>query len=96
MRTVSDIIEKVKRWIIIKYITFFFLGLIFLLFFWYHLSSFGAVYQNTQIYIIKNTSICLGISLIYPFIINKFPSLFRSCSLSNNNRNCINKISKFL
>ena len=35
--------ERAKRCIIIKYITFFCLGSIFLIFFWYYLSSFGAV-----------------------------------------------------
>ena len=88
--------EKAKKCIVIKYITFFCLGLIFLLFFWYFLSSFGAVYQNTQIYIIINTSICLGISLLYPFIINILPANFRICALSNKNRESLFKISKIL
>ena len=93
---VEDKMGKAKKRIIIKYITFFSLGLIFLLFFWYYLSSFGAVYQNTQVYIIINTSICLGISILYPFIINILPAIFRICSLSNKKRRCIYKISKIL
>ena len=88
--------EKAKKCIIIKYIIFFCLGLVFLFFFWYYLSSFGAVYQNTQIYIIINTSICLGISLLYPFIINILPVIFRMCALSNINSKCIYNISKIL
>ena len=47
-------IEKVKRDIVIKHIIFFVISIIFLIFFWYYLSSFGAVYQNTQIYLIKH------------------------------------------
>ena len=88
--------ERAKRCIIIKYITFFCLGSIFLIFFWYYLSSFGAVYQNTQVYIIINTSICIGLSLLYPFIINILPVIFRTCALSNKNGNCIYKTSKIL
>ena len=96
IENVYDKMEKAKKCITIKYITFFCLGLIFLSFFWYYLSSFGAVYQNTQIYIIINTSICLGISLLYPFIINILPAIFRICSLSNKNNECLFKFSKIL
>ena len=92
----SDKTVKTKKHIIIKYRIFFCLGLVFLLFFWYYLSSFGAVYQNTQIYIIKNTSICLGLSLLYPFIINILPAVLRISALSNTNRKCMYKISRIL
>ena len=50
----NSISEKVRKNLIIKYIIFFILGLIFLVFFWMLLSSFGAVYPNTQIFIFKN------------------------------------------
>ena len=90
------IIEKAKRCIIIKYIVFFILSILFLSFFWYYLSSFGAVFQNTQIYIIKNTSICIGVSLLYPFIINIFLSIFIIYSLSDKNRKWSYNFSKFL
>ena len=41
--------------IIFIYDIFFISGIIFLGFFWILLSSFGAVYPNTQIFIFKNT-----------------------------------------
>ena len=50
-----EISYKVKKNLIIKYIIFFIVGIIFLFFFWMLLSSFGAVYPNTQIFIFKNT-----------------------------------------
>ena len=52
-----DISDKAKRCIKIKYICFYCLSILFLLFFWYYLSSFGAVYQNTQIYLINFTQV---------------------------------------
>ena len=55
---------KVRKCLIIKYICFYIFGTFFLLFLWYYLSSFGAVYKNTQIYLIKNTLISVGFSLI--------------------------------
>ena len=96
LEEIDEIVHKTKRCISIKYICFFVLSIIFLSFFWYYLSSFGAVFQNTQIYIIKNTSICIGFSLIYPFVINIFPSIFRIHSMSDKNRKCSFNISKFL
>ena len=93
---ISDVLHKVKRCLVLKYICFFVLSLIFLIFFWYYLSSFGAVFQNTQIYIVKNTSICYAFALIYPFIINILPSIFRIYSLSDKKRKWVYNISKFL
>ena len=83
IRTIDDKINKVKRCIIIKYICFFILSILFLIFFWYYLSSFGAVYQNTQFYSIKNTLICFGISFIYPFFINVLPTVLRIYAITN-------------
>ena len=40
--------------LIIKYIIFFVANILSLLLFWFYLSSFCAVYKNTQIYLIKN------------------------------------------
>ena len=92
-----DKAEKIKRILVIKYICFFIAGLLFLIFLWYYLSSFCAVYQNTQIYLVKNTLISFGLSLIYPFIINLIPSILRIYSLKEyeKNRECIFDISKF-
>ena len=88
--------EKVKKCLIIKYICFFILSPLIISFFWYKLSSFGAVYQNTQKYVIINTLISFGLELLYTFIINIIPSFLRILSLRNNNKECIYKISKII
>jgi len=87
--------DKVKRKLIIKYTLFFILGTIFLGFFWMLLSSFGAVYPNTQIFIFKNTLISFVLALLYPFFINAFPCIFRMASLNSKNEYMF-KLSKFL
>ena len=92
----SDKAYQVKKCIRIKYICFFCLCILFLIFFWYYLSSFGAVYQNTQIYLIKNILISFSFSLIYPFIINIFPVILRIYSLKESNGECIFKFSKII
>ena len=90
--------DKEKKNMIIKYIIFFIAGILFLFFFWMLLSSFGAVYPNTQIFIFKNTLISFSLSMFYPFLFNIFPSLFRSCALNSKQKNieCIYNFSKLL
>ena len=79
----------------LKYICFFVSSFIFLLFFWYYLSCFCAVYKNTQIYLIQTTLISYIISLIYPFIIYLFPGILRISSF-NNPGECLYKISQLI
>ena len=79
----------------IKYTIFFILGIIFLGFFWILLSSFGAVYQNTQIFLVKNTLISFAIDMVYPFFYNIFRCIFRMISLSAKSEYIYN-FSKFL
>ena len=90
--------DKEKKNMIIKYTIFFISGIIFLGFFWILLSSFGAVYPNTQIFIFKNTLISFAMSFFYPIFINIFPCIFRMCALNSNKKSqrCIYNFSKFL
>ena len=92
----NDKANKVQKCLIIKYICFYIIGTIFLFFLWYYLSSFGAVYQNTQVYLFKNTLISFGFSLFYPFVINILPGAFRIYSLKAHNRDLLYKISKII
>ena len=69
-----------------KIMIFFGVNFIFLLFFWYYLSSFCAVYKNTQTYLIKDTFISFCLSLVYPFFINLIPGIFRIMALKKVNK----------
>ena len=88
----------VKKNLIIKYIIFYIIGFIFLVAFWFFLSSFGAVYQNTQVILFINTLVSFGISLIFPFFISLITSCFRGCSLSDkeSKSECLYKTSNIL
>ena len=59
--------EDLNKKLQIKFILYFIISTILLLLFWYYLSMFCAIYKNTQIHLIKDTLISLGISLLYPF-----------------------------
>ena len=87
---------KLKSFLSFKYICFFILSFLFLILFWYYLSSFCAVFKNSQICLIKNTIICLSISFIYPFVINLLPCTFRIISLRSKDRKWVYNISKAL
>ena len=80
-----------------KYIIFYLLSFLFLILLWYYLSSFCAVYQNSQVFLIINTIISFGLSLLYPFVINIIPAIFRIYSLTDpkGNKECFFKVSKF-
>jgi hypothetical protein len=89
--------KEILKCIIIKFIIFFILNFILLILFWLYLTSFNAIYANTQIYLIENTLISFGISLFYPFIINIFPTILRMNSLSKkNSKQCLYKTSQIL
>ena len=89
---------KLKNKLKIKFIIFFIISFIFLLFFWYYISMFGVIYMNTQYHLLKDTSMSFGLSLIYPFIINLLPGIFRIPSLSapKNKRMNLYNFSKFI
>ena len=92
----NQIVDNVKRILLIKYIIFFIIGLGFLIFFWLLLSSFGAVYPNTQLMVFKNTIISFAISLVYPFIISLLPGVLRCPALASDDSETMYNISKFL
>ena len=97
-KNISFKINKLMKFLFIKFALFFIISFIFLLFFWYYLSCFCAIYKNTQIYLIKDALICFGLSLTYPFIIYLIPAAFRIYTLldKKKNRKCLYKFSKIL
>ena len=88
-------LEKKLR---IIFIIYFILGFLFLIFFWYYVAMFCAVYRNTQLHLLKDTLISFCLSLIYPFGINLLPGLFRIPALSNfkKKKKCLYDFSKVL
>ena len=90
--------EKTKKCLKIKFCGFFILGLLLLLFFWYYLTSFAAVYINTQIHLIKDTLLSFGLSMSYPLLYNFIPGIFRFIALksSKKNKECIYRTGQLL
>ena len=90
--------KAVKMNLMIKFIIFFIFGNLLLLFFWYYISCFCAVYINTQIILIKDTIISFILSMVYPFGLSALPGLLRIPSLKTKNKNkkFLYKVSKLL
>ena len=82
----------------IKFYFFFVITFILLLIFCYYIICFCCIYQNTQMHLIKDSLIGFGFSLIYPFIINLIPGIFRIWSLNNKKRDkiCLYKLSQII
>ena len=90
--------EDLKNKLKIKFILYFIISFLLLLFFWYYISMFCIIYCNTQVHLLKDTLMSFGLSLIFPFGIYLLPGLFRIPSLSNSQikRECLYNFSKFL
>ena len=87
--TKIELLKKSKNLIkilTIKFIIYFIISFVFLLFFWYYISMFGVIYKNTQMHLLKDTLMSMGLSLIIPFIIYLLPGIFRIPALANVNK----------
>ena len=52
-----------------------------MIFFWYFVSIFCAIYENTQIILFKDFAFSLLLSLLYPFLLYLVPTILRIISL---------------
>ena len=69
--------NKIKNTLKLKLIIFLIVSSIFMLFSWYFISCFCAVYVNTQLILIEDTFISFGTSMLYPFVLKLIPTIFR-------------------
>ena len=100
-KNINFIIQKAKeleKKLKIKFIFFYICCFIFMSFFWYFISSFCAVYKNTQIILFKDTSMSFLLSTLYPFGLNLLPGFFRIPALraSKRDKKCLYKFSKIV
>jgi len=60
-KNINEMKLKILKFLVIKFIIFFLFDFIFLLSFWYYLSSFCSVYKNTQTHLITDTLVSFGL-----------------------------------
>ena len=84
MNVTKNIEKKAKnelRTLQVRFIFFFILSFIFMLICWYYISCFCAVYKNTQYYLLKDTLIGFGTSMMSPIATKLLPGIFRVYAL---------------
>ena len=89
---INKLLLSLKR----TFTIFFILMMIFILLFWYYSSSFCAVFQNTQIPLIKDTYIGYATSLSITLIITLVVCFLRVIFLSYECCECLYKVIGFL
>ena len=77
----TNSISKIQKCIKKKIIFFYIFTIVMFIFYWYLITCFCAVYQNTQIAFIKDSLLSLLLDNLIPFAIYIFPALFRLISL---------------
>ena len=80
----------------IKFHIYFITSFILFAFFWYFISAFCAVYNNSQLSLILNAFGSFIISLIYPFGLYLLPGMFRITALRSKNKNCLYTFSNII
>ena len=78
--------KETKKDLNTKFILFYIIGNILMIFYWYFISCFCSVYKNTQLILIKDTFISFAISMLYPFGTCLIPGVLRFASLADKKR----------
>ena len=91
----KDDLNKVLRCIRIKLAFYFTLIFIFSLFFWYYVTAFCAVYQNSQVGWLIGAVISVALGLITPVAMSLFVFIFRVIGIEKKSK-CCYKVSTFL
>ena len=94
-KKVIDVINCMKK----KLIAFYVVTFLLFLFYWYFISAFCAVYQNTQKTFLLDSLISIIVEFIDPFFIYGFTTLLRYLSLTkcaNKNMKCLYKTSDLI
>ena len=92
----SKQVLNIFRCMNLKLIIFFIFTFILFIFYWYIVTSFCEVYQNTQIIFIKDSLFSFLLGIIYPLFIYLIPSGFRLCSIQKMNHKCLYKLSNII
>ena len=90
--------KDLKKFLQVKFICFYIISHLLLLFFLYFISCFCSIYPNTQIILICDTIISFGLSMLYPFGLYLLPGMFRISALRapKKDKDCLYKLGQIL
>ena len=94
----SKSIIKILRFINFKLIIFFSLTFIIFWFYWYIVTAFCSIYENTQIIFLKDSLLSFALGILYPFALYLIPVAIRIFVLKHSKKNlkCLYKFSKVI
>ena len=75
--------KNLLRILKIKFMLYFIVTFISIMFFWYYITCFCGIYVNTQVHLIKDSLISLVTSLLLPFVLYLIPGIFRITALNS-------------
>ena len=70
----------------IKFIIYYVISFILLLFFWYYISIFCIIYRNTKMHLLKDTFVSFLLSLLFPFFTFIIIGFLRIYALSDSKK----------
>ena len=92
---IMDILECLKR----KLVGFFVFTFLLFLFYWYFISAFCAVYQNTQVIFLRDCGISILTSIVESLIIYGITNILRAislCACCRKKLGCVYKLSDLI
>ena len=98
LKDINKRIYKILRCIKLKFVGYFAFTTVFFALFWYFVSAFCAVYNNTQIILLKDSFLSLFLSLLYPFGLYIIPTSLRIIALRDSKKSleCLYKSSDII
>ena len=82
IETIDATVKRLIRTLKIKFVLFFMVTFFLILLFAYYIICFCGIYDTTQIHLIKDSLISIGLCLIYPFGMYLIPGIFRLPALN--------------
>ena len=94
----KDMLNEAIKSIRLKFIFYFIISMIFIIFGWFYISCFCAVFNNTQIILFKCALYSFIANVIYPFIFCLLAIAVRRCAIGDQNKGkkCLYEFSKIL
>ena len=94
----KNLLIRIIRCIQLKIFYYFVFTSLMFIFYWYLITCFCAVYENTQIAFIKDSLFSFLLDNLSSFVIYLFPSLFRIIAIRINKHKleCVYKLSNII
>ena len=81
LKDINGKVQEIKKKLRIKFFIYFLFDFSLLFLFWFYITCFCGIYQNTQLHLIKDSSLSFTTNLLTPLVINLIPGILRITAL---------------